>query len=230
MKEIGILFNADMVKAVLEGRKNQTRRIIHPQPDEDCRPCKVPGYMELEKHWGKWAIVMPDGETKLINCRYGAPGDLLYVKETYTELPAGEYQYKVSTANGEELGKWKPSLFMPKKAARIWLRNTGVRVEHLQDISEKDAIGEGIKYWNIDKDCLEGGEFVADYENYTWTPKKEKDPNYEDRFFPSFSNPIDSFRTLIQSIHGVAAWESDPWVFVINFEILSLTGKPDQGR
>lgn len=144
-KEIGILFKQDMVRAILAGRKTQTRRICKPQPDVDDHPQLVPGYMELENHWGKWAITTSDGESKLIKCRYGASGDLLYAKEAYNEWPKGEAQYRASTASGEELGLWKSPLFMPKSAARIWLRNTGVRVERLQDISEADAIAEGIE-------------------------------------------------------------------------------------
>jgi hypothetical protein len=116
--------------------------------------------------------------------------------------------------------------FMPKSAARIWLEVTNVRVERLREINPNDACDEGVEYWNIDGDALEGGELQADFKNYTWTEKKEDDPNYEDRYFPTFANPVDSFRTLWQSINGPESWEANPWVWVVEFKILSTTGKP----
>lgn len=121
---------------------------------------------------------------------------------------------------------WKPSIHMPKNAARIWLEVTDVRVDRLQSISPGDACDEGINYWNIDPEAMEGGELQADFENYTWTDKKENDPNYEDRYFPTFANPVDSFRTLWQSINGKESWEANPWVWVVSFKVLSTTGKP----
>lgn len=104
--------------------------------------------------------------------------------------------------------------FMPYSACRLFLRITDVRVERLQEITPGDAVDEGIEYWNVDQEAFEGGEFVADYNNYTW----RDDPEYEDYHFPSFANSIDSFRTLWQSINGPDSWQANPWVWVIKFE------------
>lgn len=235
MKELGILFKADMIRAILAGRKTQTRRICKPQPDVDDHPQLVPGYMELENHWGKWAITTSDGESKLIKCRYGQPGDLLYCKETFIkgyqtedEMPVldedGEYipgiWFKATdpdlkwldgeTGNYRETTPWKSPLFLKKKDARIWLRNTGARVERLQDIGEEDAIAEGIESFRPVP-----GDGVAQTMYRLYGPKNAWT-----------TDPRQSFRTLIQSIHGPEVWEENPWCFVIDFEVLSTTGRP----
>lgn len=116
--------------------------------------------------------------------------------------------------------------FMPKSAARIWMEVVSVKVERLNDISPGDAIDEGVEYWNIDGESMEGGELVADFNNYTWTEEKENDPNYADRNFPVFANSVDSFRTLWQSINGTDSWDANPWVWVVKFKVISKTGKP----
>lgn len=116
--------------------------------------------------------------------------------------------------------------FMPKSAARIWLEVVSVKVERLNDISPGDAVDEGVEYWNIDGESMEGGELVADFNNYTWTEDKENDPNYADRNFPVFANSVDSFRTLWQSINGTESWYANPWVWAVRFKVISKTGKP----
>lgn len=232
-KEIPILFSTPMVQALLAGRKTQTRRIMKPH------------HRWLWENW--------EGESILKDCPYGQPGDLLWVRESWNicikselapddpymqrndGIPEGQWVwvYKAGSThetNTEhpEWGKklWKPSIYLPKAAARIWLEVTGVRVERLQNISPGDACDEGINYWNIDPEAMEGGELQADFENYTWSEKKENDPNYEDRYFPTFANPVDSFRSLWQSINGPESWEANPWVWVVEYKVLSTTGKP----
>lgn len=121
-----------------------------------------------------------------------------------------------------------PSIHLPKWCSRIWLEVTDVRVERLHNISPADACDEGIEYWNIDGDALEGGELQADFKNYTWTEKKEEDPNYEDRYSPTFASCVDSFRTLWQSINEEESWNANPWVWVISFKVLSTNGRPTE--
>jgi hypothetical protein len=133
VREKPILFSGPMVKAILEGRKTQTRRVIKPQPD----------YFEVMGQpisWDKGALNPP----------YGKIGDRLWVRETFANLPYLHPlpHHKISyRADGEiqmfGSEKWKPSIFMPRWASRITLEVTGVRVERLQDISEEDAIAEG---------------------------------------------------------------------------------------
>lgn len=126
------------------------------------------------------------------------------------------YVYKADLSHEHEHGPvtWKPSIFMPKVAARIWLQITDIKVQRLQDITPGDACDEGIEYWNIDVDAFEGGELQADFKNYTW----RDDESYADYHFPTFANCIDSFRTLWQSINGEESWNKNPWVWVISFK------------
>ena len=117
-----------------------TRRVIVPQPSHEQNQVIV-------NIAGEWYIKRADPSKHLIikvKCPYGQVGDLLYVKETFSTYPL---HYK---ADGYELqdgeGQWNPSLFMPKKYARIWLEITGLRAERLQEITEEDAKAEGVGY------------------------------------------------------------------------------------
>jgi hypothetical protein len=140
-KERPILFSTPMVKAILEGRKSQTRRQV-----------KEPfaGWMETATN-PKWF------EAILTQCPYGQVGDVLWVRETWVknegQLPTDlGYVYKAELGEDElkyskELGvKWKPSIFMPRDACRIKLRIEAIRIERLQDITEEDCICEGVEY------------------------------------------------------------------------------------
>ena len=140
MKERPILFSTEMVKAILQGRKTQTRRIVKPQPIGKVTYFK-----------GEIWTDEPDVITsRTIKCPYGQPNDRLWVRETWAResFPNGTTARSVETlylANGDKAVRWKPSIHMPKAAARIWLEVVSVRVERLNDISEKDAIAEGIE-------------------------------------------------------------------------------------
>ncbi|VUZ28988.1 Uncharacterised protein [uncultured Comamonas sp.] len=152
MKETGLMFKAPLVRAILEGRKTQTRRIAKPVRHPDLGNVYSPG-----------ALVLEHEPQHVINraCPYGQPGDRIYVRETYAEHP--HYGQIAFRADGEEFEdadgwlwepKWRPSSQMPKELARIWLEVTGVRVERLQGISEADAKAEGIdagKYHGLDR-------------------------------------------------------------------------------
>jgi len=129
MSEHPILFNTDMVKAILDGRKTQTRRIIKPQPFLGDK------FQNYEPQVGK--------------CPYGYEGDRLWVRETFAE-PFGKGMGVIYRADyGENLHTWKPSIFMPRWASRITLEVTAVRVERLQEISGKDAQQEGFPWHGI---------------------------------------------------------------------------------
>lgn len=173
MKERGILFSTDMVKAILDGRKTMTRRVIKPQPPENCSdPCfDYTGYgffhEDLDSD-GDCLDSWPEGDSG-ISCPYGVPGDRLYVRERfcYGEVAAGDslpeasdpifisqckdendfipYEVAIRSDWGIEEVVWKPSIHMPKKFARIWLEITDVRVERIQDISQDDIMLEGVK-------------------------------------------------------------------------------------
>ena len=136
-----ILFNTEMVRAILDGRKDATRGIVK-------------GFIPDDAVWGYTAFT-PKG---YISCRgtfadgYGEkffklpcePGDILYVRETWKKAPNGYYYYEDWQRNDiADVTKWQPSIRMPKEAARIWLKVTNVRVERLQEISAESALAEG---------------------------------------------------------------------------------------
>ena len=122
MNERPIIFSAPMVRAILEGQKTQTRRILKGSTE----------HKELHKNSKGWGEI----------CPYGKRGDKLWVREIWAKMQSGVVAYRADI-NGEEKLKWKPSIYMPRAASRITLQITDVRVERLQDISEADAIAEG---------------------------------------------------------------------------------------
>lgn len=198
-----ILFSTEMTQAILEGRKTQTRRIIKPQPifygrnDERIA-------VEFRKNIFEFYDVMRNDPFSILfslKPKFEL-GDIIWVRETFTEWPKGNFQYKATTENGEELGKWKPSIHMPKEAARIFLEVSNVRVERLQDISEDDAIAEGIKKTWINDDIKQ-----CRFKNYINDGKGSK-------------SPIDSFNSLWVSINGKDSWKANPWVWVYEFKVV----------
>jgi len=143
MKERPIIFSSDMVKAILDGRKTQTRRILSTlnkqwkgkQPLE-ILPMKTPN---------EWVGLMQRDPNRgiVFKCRLGVPRDRLWVRESfYTE--SGDVWYKADGQTAPMPIKWRPSIFMPRWASRILLEITEVRVERLQSITEEDAEAEGL--------------------------------------------------------------------------------------
>ena len=199
-----ILFNTEMVRAILEGRKSCTRRLVKPQPDE--------------KHTYPLGFVTDSTEKKEVGCfgfaanEYGgsiqyvkppyryAPGDILYVRETWCK-GLERYIYRADYSDtekfyrdGKEIEmKWHPSIHMPKEAARIWLKVTDVRVERLQEITDKDAEREGAQ-----------PDYPFDYDVDKW-------PNLE--HFKKIWNG-----TVKKSDLDRYGWDASPWVWVIEFE------------
>mgnify|MGYP001942693068 CR=1 FL=1 len=218
-----------MVRAILEGRKTQTRRTkglerINDPEEKDCYsslehvtsvddPTKNGVFLELKADSSRGLFVPYP---------YGAIGDLIWVRETFLAYPDKGFAYKASTdSEGEELRRayvdkgelwcrWKPSIHMPKEAARIWLMVEEVRVERLQDISEEDAIAEGVEWVDT------GSAISHGYRDYM--SRDLDDLNYAD--------PTDSFDSLWESINGEESWEKNPWVWVVKFRVLSTEGKP----
>ena len=138
MKERPILFSTEMVRAILDGRKSQTRRIIKKQP-VDILPMNVPN---------EWVALLTrePAHGEVWKCRYGIPGDRLWVRETWFPIPKSEGGgaiYKVTNSDSYKPSlKWKPSIFMPRWASRITLEIVNIRVERVQDISEDDCDAE----------------------------------------------------------------------------------------
>lgn len=216
-----ILFSTPMVKAILEGRKTQTRRIVKQQPPANCvdeEPLidfdySFKGTNENPAWYTEWEMNLNPGDSSVYShCVYspfGKIGDILWVRETFTEWPKGSFQYKASTVNGEEFGKWKPSIHMPTDAARIFLVITNVRIERLRDISNEDAVNEGILL------PIDGCHHTQ--------PKRWF--NYLRGVYQGLGfGPIDSFHTLWDSINGPESWNENPWVWVYDFNVLSTQG------
>lgn len=131
-----ILFNTEMVRAILDGRKTCTRRLVKFLPGENSQ---WTGYI-------KDGLMLYNGRNEpCIRKAPYQPGDTLYVRETWKKAPNGYYYYE-DWQRGDiaDLTKWKPSIHMPKEAARIWLRVTDVRVERLQEINAEGIRNEGI--------------------------------------------------------------------------------------
>lgn len=192
-----ILFSTEMVQALLAGRKSQTRRILKPQPPQ-----------QFSNFGGAIAFVTDKTLNHTVLCPFGRPGNLLWVRENFCFADSFEdgkevrtYSYKASPLTKLKV-KWKPSIHMPKDAARIWLKVTNVRVERLKDISKEDALAEGV--FEIEKD-----EAYKDYMKQAG----------------SYAGPIGSFFSLWESINGIDSLLANPWVWVVEFEVISTTGR-----
>ncbi len=200
MKEHPILFNGEMVRALLDGRKTQTRRVF--------KPHRMFAKRIIEQ------VIMSSGGANywiknylrtglLRKCPYGVPGDRLWVRETWAIRDCGakvsvkaeawpdcwpiqRLEYPATQKKDHRSNK-RPSIFMPRWACRTILEVTDVRVERVQDISEDDAINEGIEKWEVYDGSL---------------------------------TPVRIFRDLWESINAKRGfgWDKNPWVWVVSFK------------
>ncbi|HIX89960.1 MAG TPA: hypothetical protein H9845_03575 [Candidatus Agathobaculum pullicola] len=191
-----ILFNTEMVRTLIEGRKTVTRRVVKPQPEG--RPVPMPA----DSCWpGYFAI---QGTERVVRPPY-QHGDVLYVRETWAKNPFGEgYIYPTEVAGAGQ--KWRPSIHMPRKAARIFLRVTSVRVERLQAITEEDAKAEGAEKMHPCTDPETGKTAFLLHENGT----------YRAGFSQIWDSTIPKRPSLFERY--LYYWEYNPWVWVIEFE------------
>lgn len=213
MKTKPILFSTEMVQAILEGRKTQTRRVV-----KGLEELNEPFFQSLVQHASGLITFSSLDSNKVIEPKntYGNIGDILWVRETWSygsdSLP---FIYKSGYPNNipnhfenipdiSEI-KWKPSIHMPKEAARIFLKITNVRVERLFDISGEDAIAEGIDFSIINN--------IKEYRDYL---VNDTEHVFGKNSFPS--TPQASFLSLWEKINGLESVNSNPWVWVIEFE------------
>jgi hypothetical protein len=215
MKEKPILFSSPMVRAILEGRKSQTRRIVK-------FPENFDGRAVYDNHPFGLKYSAQDETVYRLFPKWN-DGDILWVRETFArtgdnfhdDWPGhGEFYYKADDPFSElEPGsptkgifRWRPSIFMPREACRIRLEVTDVRVERLDTISEEDAIAEGIE--------LEGDGWKSYEIIHAGRHKGEPNPH---SFVPNKS-PITSYMELWEAINGFDSWNKAPWVWVIEFK------------
>ncbi|AWA62387.1 hypothetical protein [Klebsiella pneumoniae] len=208
MTERGMIFNAEMVRAILDGRKTQTRR---PIKWKQTRFTEI-GEREDGSKW-PWSEDAEHACDFWHPCPFGAVGDRIWVRETFTghyldddqiqdikdgrDKASSLCEYRADYPDGYQAADgWTPSIHMPRWASRILLEITDVRVERLNAISEEDARAEGI----IDGGCLNCGE-----------PEPCGCANPE-------PDATDAFAYLWQSIYGQESWNANPWVWVIEFE------------
>lgn len=200
-----ILFNTDMVRAILDGRKTVTRRIC-----KDGNDYVVPdmGFYDADKRTyavHNYCDKRCTYEYQISTAERTCPiclGDILYVRETWSELSYG-YEYKADGEEIDHLGnliRWKPSIHMPKEAARIFLKVKDVRVERLQDITEEQAIKEGCQSGSYESKGVVWGQ--EDTEEWTAT----------DEFISVWNS------TIKKSDIEQYGWNANPWVWVIEFE------------
>lgn len=204
-----ILFNTEMVRAILDGRKTVTRRVVMPQPKAALFP--MPDSM-------CWPGCFANAEEPMVYRPPYKSGDILYVRETWAEMPYG-FVYRV---DGEEPDgwdcddRWRPSIHMPKEAARIFLRVTDVRVERLQEISYTELLAEGV----IPLGHLPGGCKCSAYTDGCMDGPCVNRDNYE---FWRYATPFIKLwdRTVKPADRDTSGWDADPWVWVIEFERIS---------
>lgn len=224
MKERPILFNGPMVNAILAGRKKQTRRIVKPQPE---------GMLGVSPWWK--AESDPSAPNIVPPCPFGQPGDLLWVRETFSEmvghhrgLLGGNYAYKASmTAESERCRQdyikagypyqWTPSIHMPRAASRITLEISAVRVERLKEISEEDARAEGITSREIAKKWGREVGWCADWSR-VGRPSKYAENGITAESDICLSTARHAFANLWEFINGPGSWDANPWVWVVEFQ------------
>lgn len=228
MKSTPILYSTPMVQACLARRKWQTRR--------------TKGLEEINKRPEDYALVKQDGESftlqhklfkgdsKVVKCPFGKPGDELWVRETFCPTASTEYIHKdtgkpyfyladvkeedklmVKNQMQDNGWKWKPNIFMPKEACRFVLMIQDVSLERLHWATHKDMIDEGIECVGTDVKYGEHvlkGTFYKDYQGSI-----------------SLLTAPASFKSLWESINGEGSWEKNPWVWVIKYSYLDAPSR-----
>lgn len=196
MKEKGILFNGPMVRAILEGRKTQTRRMMKPQPE-----LRLGGFWHFKDcQWADGGLGFP--KSGIEDYAPYLPGDRLWVRETFRPVCDDDgmlicYDYRADPdwkwkrmRDEFRMSRWRPNIHMPRAASRITLEVTDVLAEQVQSISVADALAEGV---------LPAKEWLC----------------------PS-DGAIPAFADLWEKTYGPSSWESNPWLWVFCFKVLEV--------
>jgi len=213
-RERPILFSGEMVRAILDGRKTQTRRVVTPQPSANT------AYVIAGEDGVRALCISALGNGEYAGgsdpwrrCPYGAPGDRLWVKETFWTQHHGpplvweqqplHYAADVEDPRQVEDYAKRPSIFMPRWASRITLEITEVRVERVQEISAEDVAAEGVEIPRLEPD-----------RGTTWYEGKEDD---------LARHPFSLLWDSINAKRGYS-WETNPWVWAVTFRVLEVAG------
>ena len=219
-KERPILFGAEMVRALLAGRKTQTRRVVNPQPLEvrpyldnplswympdgtGERDYRMPRWFPGDVLWVQEAhrLACPDNIERSVQCYYEAQG--IRTRRTLTDKEWSKLCARQHPVKTEYITKARliPGRFMYRSLSRLSLRVTDVRVERLQDISEEDAVAEGVE------PIIDDGGFPGFRD-------------YEEERSGGWLSARASYRTLWNFLHGPGAWEANPFVWANSFELM----------
>ena len=207
MADRPIIFSAPMVRALLEGRKTQTRRVLKPQPDfrggaGDYHDAEEWGWEDEDGYHVSVLDIAPNGYRRC---------DRLYVREAHALVPATAYRMSKGVTQAVDPSdrdracvyregwercapRWRPSIHMPRWASRLTLTVTDVRVQRLQDISEADAVAEGVIHDSFGG--WRGHEGTIGYPTAIW-----------------------AYHHLWNSLHGPGAWDANPWVVAVTFTV-----------
>jgi hypothetical protein len=209
MKERQILFTGAMVRALLDGSKTQTRRVVKPRgwppermsaldfvhvlhgQDAGGLSCAQP----VKAAWAGFKLSPDSTSPAYFECPYGQPGDRLWVRETVAEISC-RLTYKADSDDGAHcvVKRWTPSIHMPREWSRILLEIVAVRVERLQDVSEADARAEGTVLHESGLFHVKGA--AGSMHNVA----------------------TGAYRELWESINGADSWVANPWVWVVEFK------------
>ena len=237
-----ILYNTEMVQAIIELRKKQTRRTnglktVNENPEQwEFMGLEIDATIKVFKNFVLFKEKLLPGlyaqfrklkkeEFCYCQCPYGQPGDLLWVRETFIEFPVGDYNYKTDSDPVfiKAKTKWSPSIHMPKVAARIWLQVEEVTVQRLQDIPTEDIAAEGLL---IPVSENNKPLFMLGVKN------SALDFMPDGCFADGMPAPTERqvrlafFAELWSKTYGIESWHSNPWVWAVKFKVLSTTGKP----
>jgi hypothetical protein len=203
MKERPILYTSPMVNATFAGIKTNTRRPIKwgraHMPGIAADMCNETGYLCLSRDtrnlfrapWNEKSIQM-------LKCPYGIPGDRLWVRETFMPLTRG-FAYRADGLLLEKFARWTPSIFMPRTACRLVLEIVKTEAIILDDITNDQAIREGVLFW--------------------WNTLS---PLQQTKLYPASQDPRHCFQALWKSIYGNDSWKLKTWVWNVEFKIFSL--------
>ena len=231
MADRQILFTASMVRALLDARKTETRRIVKPQPEADASLAFLIPQPNAKGSCAHFAHIDERGvhsKELTVHCPYGMPGDRLRVRETAWERPErtrkmmregadtwppyiydADYGFAgIPESEKEQLKAWgwkrRPSIHLPRLGSRIILEITGIRIERLQDISVVDALAEGVITWRESWDSKTAAAMIP-------RGMQARDEMSVDDIAPVL------YRLLWEQINGHGSWAINPWVWVIKF-------------